>query len=98
MKLRNRTSEAKLKLLLLLEMPRHNQPPEINSEPSISISPRQVVKGVKHFTEKTEQLRHGPNPMDLPQEVVPHRRCQYSDNPAFIRKSDDPIKMRWNMR
>ena len=27
--------------------------------------PRQVMKGVKHFTEKTEQLRHGPNPMGL---------------------------------
>lgn len=56
------------------------------------------MKGVKHFTEKTEQLRHGPNPMDLPQEVVPHRRCQYCDNPSLIRKSDDPLKMSWNMR
>lgn len=98
MKLFNRTSEAKLKLLLLLEISRHSQPPEIISEPSISISPRQVMKGVKHFTEKTEQLRHGPNPMDLPQEVVPHRRCQYCDNPSLIRKSDDPLKMSWNMR
>ncbi len=59
--------------------------------------PRQVVKGVKHFAEKTEQLHHGPNPMDLPQEVVPHRRC-HCDNLSLIRKSDDLLKIRWKMR
>lgn len=47
----------------------------------------QAVKRVKHFTDRSEQLHHGPNPMELPVEVAPRRRMVHAaDKPASERE------------
>lgn len=36
-----------------------------------------AVKGVKHFTGRTDQLHHGPSPLELAEEFVPGRRMTH---------------------
>eukprot|EP00435_Cladocopium_sp_Y103_P052986 s1106_g16.t2 len=72
---------------------------DLNSGPDLQASsPRgkpeawsQAVKRVKHFTDRSEQLHHGPNPMELPVEVPPTRRMVHTaDNPPLSERETLP--------
>lgn len=72
------------------------QDQDLNSGPDLqAASPRgkpqawsQAVKRVKHFTDRSEQLRHGPKPTELPMEVAPRRRMVHTaDNPPSERQT-----------